>query len=485
MSVSYIPSKLSKLFKASSVLTETNPCLKINYQPLDVLKSRDKNPRTHSAKHIRQIAESIQKFGFTNPVLVDDGNIVIAGHGRKAAAKLLGMAEVPTICLSDLSEAEKRAYVIADNRIAENAGWDKDLLALEFQYLAELDLDFDLTITGFDPAEIDSLLIEPVNDEPDPADDIPPLDLENEPVTQHGDTWLLDNHRVYCGDATEPNSYVHLMGNDCAPLVFTDPPYNVPVNGHVSGLGKTTHGEFVMASGEMSQEQFTCFLRQFIKHLISYSTAGSIHYICMDWRHLTELLSAAQLYDEFKNLCVWVKDNGGMGSLYRSQHELVLVFKNGTAPHINNVQLGKYGRYRTNVWEYPGANSFHASRANDLAMHPTVKPIAMVKDAILDCSNRGDIILDPFGGSGTTLIAAEQCRRLGYLMELDPRYVDVILQRYQTLTGVEPVHENSGLVLSEMSQLRQACADDAVAVAATAPLVGESVIDEMEGCNNE
>ncbi len=477
-------SELSPESLTGSTTTKTNSGLEIYYQQLDALLLRENNPRTHSPKQIRQIVKSIQKFGFTNPILLDNENKVIAGHGRIAAATLLEMTEVPTICLDGLSEAEIRAYVIADNRLAENAGWDEELLALEFEYLGELDIDFDLTITGFETAEID-LLIEHVNDEPDPADDIPPPDLEYNAVTQMGDLWLLDGHRVYCGDATESNSYVLLMGSDRAQQIFTDPPYNVPVNGHVSGLGKTKHPEFVMASGEMSQEQFTNFLSHFIEHLISYSSDGSMHYICMDWRHLPELLTAAQSYDEFKNLCVWVKDNAGMGSLYRSQHEMVLVFKNGTAPHINNVELGKYGNYRTNVWQYTGANSFHGSRMDDLAMHPTVKPVAMVKDAILDCSNRGDIILDPFGGSGTTLIAADQCRRRGYLMELDPHYVDVILQRYQVLTGVEPVHEQSGLSFSDVSNLRQTCAQELGEDTTASPIACELAIDGMEECNHE
>tara|TARA_R110000824_G_scaffold399102_1_gene603966 strand:- start:2940 stop:4370 length:1431 start_codon:yes stop_codon:yes gene_type:complete len=422
--------------------------LNIIYQDLNVLKLRSSNPRTHSAKQIKQIADSIRTFGFTNPILIDEQNNVIAGHGRIAAAKLLGFTTGPTIQLKNLTEEQLRAYVIADNKLAENAGWDMDILAIEFQDLLKFNLDFDITITGFETAEID-LMIEPVNDE-EFTDDIPVPDVDNHPITELGDIWILGGHRILCADATKQQSYERLLGNDKAQLIFTDPPYNVAINGHVSGLGKVQHQEFAMASGEMTQADFTEFLRNIFQNLIQFSTPGSIHFVCMDWRHLKEVLSAGESYSEFKNLCVWVKNNGGMGSLYRSKHELVLVFKNGTAPHTNNVELGKYGRYRTNVWEYAGANSFHEDRMDELTMHPTVKPIAMVKDAILDCSNHGDIVLDPFGGSGTTLLAAEQAGRRAYLMELEPTYVDVTLKRFLKTTDVEPVLERTGQTYTEV-----------------------------------
>mgnify|MGYP003624599224 CR=1 FL=1 len=428
--------------------------LHIIYQDINTLKLRSSNPRTHSAKQIRQIADSINQFGFTNPILVDEQNNVIAGHGRIAAAKKLGIIKGPTICLTALSAAEKRAYVIADNRLAENAGWDQDILAIEFQNLIKLDLEFDLTITGFETAEID-LLIEPINDE-ESTDDIPVPDVDNHPITQLGDIWVLGEHRILCADATKQISYERLLGDQKAKLIFTDPPYNVPINGHVSGLGKAQHQEFQMASGEMTEADFTGFLSTIFQNLIQYSSPGSIHYVCMDWRHLKEVLSAGESYAELKNLCVWVKNNGGMGSLYRSKHELVLVFKNGTAPHTNTVELGKHGRYRTNVWEYAGANSFHEERMEELSMHPTVKPIAMVKDAIMDCSNHGDIILDPFGGSGTTLLAAEQAGRRAYLIELEPAYVDVTLKRFLKTTDVEPVLESTGQTFTEVS-LQRSC----------------------------
>lgn len=399
------------------------------------LKPAIRNARTHSKAQIKQIADSIEQFGFTNPVLMDAADRIIAGHGRVEAAKLLGLETVPTLRLDHLSEEQVRAYVIADNKLAENAGWDEELLALELQYLDGLDLDFDLTITGFEMAEIDAMLVL----DPDAEEEAIPEPSEGSTVTQHGDLWLIGDHRLYCGDATKPASYEALFdGSEPAQMIFTDPPYNVPISGHVCGLGSVQHREFEMAAGEMSTEQFEAFLRSVCDNLAANSIDGSIHYICMDWRHMGEVLRAGEAaYDELKNLCVWSKTNGGMGSLYRSQHELVFVFKRGTKPHINNVKLGKHGRYRTNVWEYAGINSFGENRDEELATHPTVKPTKLVEDAILDCSKRGGIILDAFAGSGTTLIAAHRAGRVGYGLELDPAYCDVIIKRMQDETGLK------------------------------------------------
>ncbi len=399
------------------------------------LKPAERNARMHAPEQIKQISASIEQFGFTNPVLIDAKGRLIAGHGRVEAAKQLDLETVPTLCLEHLSETQVRAYIIADNKLAENAGWDDELLSLEFQYLDSLDLDFDLTITGFEMAEIDGfLVIDPVNEE-----EVIPEPSEGPAVTQPGDLWLVGKHRLYCGDTTKPESFEALFsGSKPAQMVFTDPPYNVPISGHVCGLGAVQHREFEMAAGEMTKEQFEAFLKSVFENLASSSTDGAIHYICMDWRHMAEVLCAGEAaYDELKNLCVWAKTNGGMGSLYRSQHELVFVFKHGTKPHINNVKLGKHGRYRTNVWEYAGINSFGESRDEDLATHPTVKPVKLVEDAILDCSKRGGIILDAFAGSGTTLIAAHRGGRIGYGLELDPVYCDVIVRRRQAETGLK------------------------------------------------
>ena len=426
--------------------------LDIVYMPVAALRPYLRNARTHSKKQIKQIAASIEEFGFTTPVLTDAGGRIIAGHGRLEAAKLLGLSEVPTIRLEDLSEAQIRAYIIADNRLAELAGWDNDILAIELQALSELKLDFNIEITGFETPEID-ILIAGLETQPDDdsADQIPDLSGSGPPVSQTGDLWRLGRHRLLCADATEPESFQRILEGEQAQMVFTDPPYNVPIDGNVCGLGRVKHAEFAMASGEMTEDQFTCFLETVFGHLAQHSADGAIHFVCIDWRHLYEALTAGRkAYREIKNLCVWNKTNGGMGSLYRSKHELVLVFKNGRASHINNIELGRHGRNRSNVWDYAGINSFGADRDQSLAMHPTVKPVALVEDAIRDCSKRKGIILDPFVGSGTTLIAAERAGRRGYGLELDPRYVDVALERFRATFGKDPVHVPSGLSFSEL-----------------------------------
>ena len=415
------------------------------------LVPHDRNPRTHSKKQIKQIADSIKRFGFTNPVLIDGNNSVVAGHGRIEAARMLGMKSVPVLRLEHMSEAEKRAYIIADNRLAELAGWDNNLLALEFEAIAELDKEFELALTGFDGAEIEALLngLDPEQQTEEPVEVIDP----SVPiVTQLGNTWVLGEHMITCGDATDSAVYRRILKNEKAQMVFTDPPYNVPVNGHICGLGKVQHDEFVMASGEMSRDEFTRFLTEVTSRLAEFSEDGSIHYVCMDWRHMGELLEAGEAsYAELKNLVVWNKDNGGMGAFYRSKHELVFVFKNGTATHINNFELGQHGRYRTNVWDYAGVNSLKADRDEELAMHPTVKPVAMVADAIRDCSRRGGIVLDAFSGSGTTILAAEQTGRRGRAIELDPRYVDVAIRRWQKQTGGKATLVGSGAEFDDVA----------------------------------
>ena len=426
--------------------------LEVTTQPLSSLRPYSRNARTHSAKQIAQIAASIRAFGFNNPVLIDKDGVIIAGHGRVAAAKTLGLETVPVIRLEHMSEAQKRAYILADNKLAEKAGWDTEILAIELQNLMEFDLDFDVSITGFDMPEIDVLIagLDAKPSKPDPADAVP--EVADRAVTRLGDVWQIGPHRLICGDSLKPETYERLLDGEKAQMVFTDPPYNVPIDGHVSGLGKVQHREFAMATGEMSVAEFTGFLRIVFQNLAAASTSGSIHFVAMDWRHMAEVLAAGQgTYSELKNLCVWAKTNGGMGSLYRSQHELIFVFKAGTAAHINNVELGKHGRYRTNVWTYAGANTFSATRDDDLAMHPTVKPVAMVADAILDCSKRKGIVLDAFAGSGTTLVAAHRTGRRGYGIELDPLYCDVILRRLTKLTGLQAEHVATGRTFAELS----------------------------------
>jgi len=407
---------------------------------IEELKPYKQNARKHSEKQISKIADSIRQFDFNNPILIDRSNTIIAGHGRWEAAKKLKMAQVPTLCLDHLSPDEVRAYVLADNKLAEMAGWDQELLAIELQHLTSIDLDFNVEILGFDAGEIDFIIGGDVKEKLDPADEVVEPQTDVPATTKRGDLWMLGHHRLYCGDSLEEASYATLMGDEKAQMVFTDPPYNVPIDGHVCGNGAIQHEEFEMAAGEMSEQEFTAFLATYMRLSRAYSAPGSIAFCCMDWRHMTELLHAGKQNGyELKNLCVWVKDNGGMGSLYRSRHELVFVFKHGKEPHINNVELGKHGRYRTNVWEYPGVNTMRKDRMEELAMHPTVKPINLVADAIKDCSKRRGIILDPFGGSGTTLIAAEKTGRQARLIELSPHYCDVIIKRWEKLTGQKAI----------------------------------------------
>jgi DNA modification methylase len=428
--------------------------LVVEQVPISSLKPYPTNPRTHSRKQIRQIAESIRTFGWTNPVLVDANGRIIAGHGRAEAAKLLGTPHVPVLRIDDLTEAQLKAYVIADNKLAELAGWDAEILANELQLLSELDLDFDIEVTGFEMGEID-VLIETQGGEHDPADDVPDVDNARSPVTLLGDVWLLGPHRLACGNALSNESYSILMEGRRAQMVFTDPPYNVSIERVISAHGKVKHADFVMAVGELSSEEFAEFLACALGHHVAYSQPGAIHFVCMDWRHMGELLRAGEaVYSEIKNLCIWKKTNAGMGSFYRSQHELIFVFKNGDGATINNVQLGAYGRNRTDVWEYAGQNVVTTERMEALAMHPTVKPMRLVADAMLDCSKRGGLILDGFAGSGTTIIAAEQTGRIAGALELDPHYVDVAVLRWEKLTG-EPVrHEETGLTFAEMTRLR-------------------------------
>jgi DNA modification methylase len=410
------------------------------------------NARKHSRKQIRQVAKSIERFGFTNPVLIDDDGQIIAGHGR-VEAELLGMQSVPTLRLSHLSAADKRAYIIADNRLAEKAGWDRELLAIELQAL----IDFDIELTGFETSAVDIILEdahEATGKTAGPEDKAP--DPRSGPaVSQPGDLWVLGNHRLVCGDASDDDAYQPLMGGEKATFVFTDPPYNVRIDGHVCGSGAVRHREFAMASGEMSSEAFTGFLTTVFGRLAAHATDGSIHDICMDWRHMDEMMTAGRaVYIELENLCIWNKTNAGMGSFYRSQYELVFIWESGESPHVNNFELGQHGRNRTNVWTYAGVNTMRPGRMEELEWHPTVKPVAMVADAIKDCSRRGDLVLDAFCGSGTILIAAERTGRKARALEIDPHYVDVAVRRWQTYSGKTAILEPTGQTFEEVEEQR-------------------------------
>jgi DNA modification methylase len=401
-----------------------------------------RNPRTHSAKQLEKLKASIKEFGFTAPVLTDENGVVLSGHGRLEAARALKLPKIPTRVITGLTEAQKRAYVIADNKLAQLSDWDKKMLKGELEILTKE--DFSVELTGFSTAEVD-LIFDTVGETEtgDPDDELP--DIPQDVVSKPGDLWLLGNHKIFCGDALQKQSYAMLLGDEKAQMVITDPPYNVKIDGHVCGNGEVKHKEFAMASGEMSQSEFTAFLNSSASLMHSYAEEGAIVYSFMDWRHMVEIQAAfTPMFGPLRQLCIWAKDNGGMGTFYRSQHELVFIYKKGDVPHINNFELGQHGRYRTNVWEYPGVNTFKGKGYELLALHPTVKPTGLIADAIRDCSHRKGIILDPFAGSGTVLIAAERTSRCARAIELDPQYVDVGVMRWQQLTGKQVVLAATG-----------------------------------------
>jgi DNA modification methylase len=430
--------------------------MSVAYRRIEELKPDPANPRCHTRKQVRQIAESIKAFGFNVPILIDRYGNIIAGHGRWLAGREFGITEVPTLCLDHLTPAQARAFMIADNRLTEISVWDDRLLARQLKELSLVGLDFDIEVTGFEMGEIDlriASLDDPAQAEADPADVVP--EIPATPLSKLGDMWLLHRHRLLCGSALDSPVFAALMGEERAATAFIDPPYNVRIDGHAGGLGAIHHRPFPMVSGEMARPEFTAFLGEAFRNLAAFSVDGAIHFVCMDWRHVEELLAAGrEAYDELKNICVWVKDNAGMGSFYRSRHEFIAVFKHGRQGHRNNIQLGQFGRNRSNVWHYPGANSFtrYSEEGNLLALHPTVKPVAMVADAILDCSARGDIVLDAFLGSGTTLIAAERTGRRCHGMELDPAYVDTSVRRWQKLTGGSARHAASGRSFDDLAR---------------------------------
>lgn len=416
--------------------------LQIENLKLGDIHAYKNNAKKHPESQVQQIISSITKFGFNNPILIDENNEIIAGHGRFMAAQVMNLETVPTVKLSHLTDAQKRAYRLADNKIAENGGWNKELLSLEIKDLEKICLNDNFVIQdiGFNDAELDSIVnftdAKPIN----PKTNTVPFIPENEIISKPGDIWQLSKHRIICGDSLNPETFAKLFENDKADMILQDPPYNVKIDGHVCGSGTIKHKEFAMASGEMTADEFTQFLMNNFALCKQYSNNGSLHYNFMDWRHVLEITTAGQnIFDKFINMCVWVKTSGGMGSLYRSQHELCFIFQNGKGSHNNNVQLGKYGRYRTNVWQYAGVNTF-GKHKQDGIMHPTVKPIEMLKDAILDVSKRGDIVLDSFLGSGSTLIACQQSGRICYGIEYEPLYIDTTIRRFQNLFGIDAIN---------------------------------------------
>jgi len=420
----------------------------IAYRKIEDIKPYSNTPRIHSRAQRRKMTAVLRRFGQIVPIIVDSESVIVDGHLVAEVWKELGNDEIATVVVSNRDPAEVRALRLALNRLSEEAKWDNSRLGREFSEL--LEIGFDMALTGFDQVEIDmSLSI----DDPSSAgvEDAPTLNPNALAVSQQGDLWLLykerqeNCHRVICGDARSAATLATLAGSEQAQMMFTDPPFNVKIGGNVSGLGSSQHREFAMASGEMDRRQFTKFLADFLQCCREILAEGAVIYACMDWRHLPELFSATEAAEfTLLNMCVWAKTNAGMGTFYRSQHELVLVSKKGTAPHINNFELGKKGRSRSNLWTYRGMNVVGKERDELLKLHPTVKPVALVVDAIKDVSRRNGIVLDPFLGSGTTLVAAEETGRRCFGVEYDPAYVDLAIRRWIDHSGGTAIHAETG-----------------------------------------
>ena len=430
----------------------------IGYVPADSLTPYEGNPRKHPEKQIIKLMASVREFGVAMPILIDANNVVIAGHAVLEAAKRLGIKHVPVLVADQWSSAQVRAYRLSANRLAELSQWDDALLKIELAAIIEFD-ETPIEILGWETGEIDLILSadDPASVE-DPADVVP--ELTGEAVTKPGDLWYLGKHRLLCASSLEPANWARLMEGTVAAMAFTDAPYNVPISGHVSGLGKKKHAEFQMGSGEMSRSEFTEFLIKAVKEMVANLVDGAIFVFFMDWRHMSETLEALAANElTLINLCVWNKNNGGMGSLYRSKHELAFIAKKGKAPHTNNVELGRHGRYRTNVWDYAGVNSFGRNRDADLDDHPTVKPVGLVADAIRDVTNPGDLVIDGFIGSGTTILAAERTKRIAAGIDIEPGYIDVAIRRWEAMTGLEATLADTDETFAEVAVRRLAEAE--------------------------
>jgi DNA modification methylase len=442
---------MSEIIGNSAVQLGSAP--RLERRPVDEVKPHPHHARKPNRQQRRKLEVSFRKFGENAPILVDRQGFIVGGHSRFEALKALGRTHVWVLVLDHLNEAQARGYMLADNKIAEFSGWDERKLATEVSNLIEIVDDFEIEDTGFDTGEIDLILQGLDATDPDKQDEFEPR--TGQAVSVIDDLWSLGIHRLLCADARAAASYKFLMNGETAAAVFTDPPYNVRINGHVTGKGAQTHREFPFASGELSETEFREFLCCILTSLSEHSSAGALMYLCIDWRHLWEILSAGRAVNvPLINFCIWAKTNAGMGSLYRSSHELIPVFKNGTAAHINNVQLGRHGRNRSNVWEYPGANTFpRKGQSRGLNYHPTVKPLALVADAILDCTRRDDIVLDPFMGAGTTILASERTGRRGFGIELDPLYIDTTIDRWQRMTGQTATNQH-GQTFAEAAAAR-------------------------------
>ncbi len=419
------------------------------YVPIEQLKPFHNSVRTHSARTLKKLRSNVERLGLQQPLLVDERCVIIDGHARLEAARSLGFSELPVIVVQGLTPDEIRALRLAVNRLPQDARLDADKLRDEIEAL--IAIDFDIDLTGYDAVEIDNVLeIDSQSEAVVDGENMQP-DREVPPASSPDDIWICDRHRVMCADCRDIDANRRLMSGQVAKMMFADPPYNVKIDGHVTSGGR--HREFAVASGELSEAEFISFLTAYLTAATSVLEDGAVAFSCIDWRHICEHLIAARRAElSLLNVAVWVKTNLGLGSFYRSQHELVLVLKNGKAPHRNNIEHGKNGRTRSNVWNHRGMNSFSADRDELLAAHPTVKPVPLVADAIRDVSRRGDIVLDPFLGSGTTLIAAEETGRKCFGMEIDPAYVDLAVTRWQGLTGKDARCEATGQVFDERQE---------------------------------
>ena len=437
------------------------PRLSVEWRVISSLRPNPQNPRRHSSRQLKQLARSIEALSCLVPILIDQNGNVLAGHARLLACQMLGWTEVPTIKIEHLSETQAKAFMLADNRLAEMSSWDDQLLGETLRELSEIDLNFSIEATGFTVGEID-LRIEGLEGAPakseDAADALPALP-SGTPISKHGDVWELRDHRISCGNALDAHAYERLLSGNRADMVFTDPPYNVPIDGHATSRGAVRHREFAMACGEMSAAEFTGFLTVACTLSARNSRDGSVHYVCTDWRHVDELLSAGKAaYSELLNLCIWVKNSPGMGSFYRSQHEVVSVFKAGRGRHRNNVQLGQFGRNRSNVWSYPGMNSFGrgGEEGKLAALHPTVKARAARggRDHGLFGARRDRA--RPISWQRHNRHRGRAVRRIYRGMELDPLYVDTAIQRWQAYTGEAAIHASTGKRFDEMAARAEA-----------------------------
>lgn len=421
--------------------------------PITEIRLPDRVLKPPTKRGIATAKAILGQWGPVVPVLISDDGTLMAGFELHAAARELELATIKAVRVSSLTEVDRRALTIALARLPELSKWDAGVLQTEFKELLSLDLEFDLhDLTGFTIGELDVILEDAVAaDEPDPTDDIPEPPAPEHVVTRPGDVFMVGKHRILCGTCLEAEPYQNLLREDMARMLFSDPPYNIAIKGNVS----RKHEDFAMGVGEQSREEFTALLETMIRLSSHHLVDGGLAYLFMDRRHLLELqMAAEQAGLSLIDLCIWNKLSGGMGGLYRSQHEPIYIFKHGKAPHINNVELGKHGRYRTNVWDHRGLSSFGKGRDTALADHPTVKPVNLLAEAIKDCTRRGDVVLDPFAGSGSTLLAAERCGRVGYGIELEPKYVDVTVRRMETLTGKQAIHEATGLTFAQMRRRR-------------------------------